>query len=84
MILFFSSLLVRKSFTMTQNRNICWSEETAKKSNKNQSALLKLRCFVSDLSVRKILRLGVVLALSAVCWLGVGCVALELLQLATH
>jgi hypothetical protein len=80
----FSSLLVRKGFMMTQNRNICWSEETAKKSNKNQSVLWKLRCFVSDLSVRKIVRLGIVLAMSVVCWLGVGCVALELLQLATH
>jgi hypothetical protein len=38
----------------------------------------------SDLSGEKILRLAFILTISGVCWLGVGCVALELLQLAAH
>ena len=84
MMLFFSSLLVRKGLMTAQNRNICWTDEIAKNSNKDQSGLRMLRCLVSDLSVRKIVRLGIVLVLSAVCWLGVGCLALEMMQLATH
>jgi hypothetical protein len=36
----------------------------------------------TGISVRKIGRLAIVLFMSFLCWLGVGCVALEVVQLA--
>jgi hypothetical protein len=36
----------------------------------------------ANVSLRKIFRLAIVLAMSFLCWLGVGCFAFEVLQLA--
>jgi hypothetical protein len=61
-----------------------WPEETARKLNRKQGGLPPLRGLVNDLSFRKIARLTLVLAMSFACWLGVGCFAIEVLQLAAH
>jgi hypothetical protein len=37
---------------------------------------------MTDVSPRKILRVAVVLAMSFLCWMGVGCFAFEMFQLA--
>jgi hypothetical protein len=36
----------------------------------------------ANVSLRKVFRLAIVLAMSFLCWLGVGCFAFEVLQLA--
>ncbi len=38
--------------------------------------------WMTDVSPRKILRVAVVLAMSFLCWMGVGCFAFEMFQLA--
>jgi hypothetical protein len=38
--------------------------------------------WAANVSLRKVLRLAIVLAMSFLCWLGVGCFAFEMLQLA--
>jgi hypothetical protein len=38
--------------------------------------------WMTDVSPRKVLRVAVVLAMSFLCWMGVGCFAFEILQLA--
>jgi hypothetical protein len=37
---------------------------------------------VDEWSLRKILRLAIVLMMSFVCWMGIGCFAFEMMQLA--
>jgi hypothetical protein len=39
---------------------------------------------VKVLSLRKILRLAIVLTMSFLCWIGIGCFAFEIMQLAAH
>ena len=38
--------------------------------------------WVREVSPRKILRLAIVLTMSFLCWMGIGCFAVEMLQLA--
>jgi hypothetical protein len=40
------------------------------------------KSWVTGISPRKILRLAIVLTMSFLCWMGVGCFAFEMLQLA--
>lgn len=67
---------------MTKDPNVWWPTEPDRDLNKGW--LQPLRRLMRDLSVRKIVRLAIILTMSGVCWLGVGCIALELLQLAAH
>jgi hypothetical protein len=67
---------------MTQHTNALWSKEADKKAPR--STLRPVGGLFSDLSSRKILRLAIVLTMSFLCWLGIGCFALEMVQLAAR
>ncbi len=67
---------------MTQHINAWWSKDVGKSAPR--SMLRPVRYLVRDLSLRKVLRLAIVLMMSFLCWLGIGCFALEMLQLATR
>ncbi len=40
--------------------------------------------WAANVSLRKVFRLAIVLAMSFLCWLGLGCFAFEMLQLAAR
>lgn len=61
---------------MTRQANPWWSKETARTMDRS------LRQPASALSPRKILRLAIVLTMSFLCWIGIGCFAFEMMQLA--
>jgi len=42
------------------------------------------KSWLAEVSPRKILRLTVVLMMSFLCWLGIGCFAFEMFQLVGH
>jgi hypothetical protein len=42
------------------------------------------KSWTSGISPRKVLRLAIVLVMSFLCWIGLGCFAFEMLQLAGH
>jgi hypothetical protein len=40
--------------------------------------------WATDISPRKILRVAIVLTMSFLCWMGIGCFAVEMVQLAAR
>jgi hypothetical protein len=46
------------------------------------NARRRRRGWAADVSLRKVCRLAIVLAMSFLCWIGLGCFAFEVVQLA--
>lgn len=67
---------------MNERSNEWWSEETGR--NARDGWFHPLRGFAKHLSMRKMARLAIILTMSGVCWLAVGFLALQLMQLSGH
>lgn len=67
---------------MTQHRNAWWTNQAG--GPMGLSRCEPARKSVKVLSLRKILRLAIVLTMSFLCWIGIGCFAFEIMQLAAH
>jgi hypothetical protein len=65
---------------MTRQMNSWWSKEAASKTDRRMRR--PGRRSVDAWSPRKILRLTIVLTMSFLCWMGIGCFAFEMMQLA--
>lgn len=68
---------------MTEHQSGWWPAEAARDFFSNRWWQLLQRP-AKYLSVPKIARLAIILTMSGVCWLGIVCLALGLLQLATR
>ena len=68
---------------MIEDPNRWWSTEVARNLN-NNGWLQPAQGLSKHLSMHKIARLAIILTMLGVCWLGVGCMALGLLQLVRH
>jgi hypothetical protein len=64
---------------MTQNPNSWCSKEVSK--DVNEEMWQSFRDSMRGLSPRKFLRLAIILTMSFVCWFGVGCLFVEMVQL---
>jgi hypothetical protein len=67
---------------MTQHRDAWWSKEAGNPIDRSMPRSASKS--VKVLSLRKILRFAIVLTMSFLCWIGIGCFAFEMMQLAAH
>jgi hypothetical protein len=65
---------------MTRQMNPWWSKDAARQTDRRTRPAA--RRSVDAWSLRKILRLTIVLTMSFLCWMGIGCFAFEMMQLA--
>jgi hypothetical protein len=59
-----------------------FDQKTFSSANPRVYGRLREAGWAEGISSRKILRLAIVLTMSFLCWMGVGCFAVEMLQLA--
>lgn len=67
---------------MIQDRHVWWSKPFA--GSAPRGLFQPVRDLASDISPKKILWLAAMLTISSLCWLGVGCIAVEMVRLAAH
>jgi hypothetical protein len=63
---------------MTRQVNPWWPKVAGSKMDRRRPAMRSVDAW----SLRKILRLAIVVTMSFLCWIGIGCFAFEMMQLA--